>query len=195
MAPDIPFLGTYFDEIVETEADNECRAWVRKMLGAKAELGAFVASRRLPPVRRGTEDETGTETGTGAGTGTYVAFLKGSFNLGFRYSFPEGSDTIIRFPKPGHTATALRDEKVVNEVRVLEYLRQNTTIPLPRVHSWGLTAEGPLGLGPFIIMDFVEGTLLTDVLKRPTANEQERHILNPDVDNAMLDNVYRQIAG
>lgn len=71
---------------------------------------------------------------------------------------------MIRFPKPGHTLTALRDVKVTNEVTVLEYLRQNTTIPVPRVYSLGLTAEGPLGLGQFIIMEYIGGVLLSTVL-------------------------------
>lgn len=66
-------------------------------------------------------------------------------------------DVIIRFPMPGHTATALRDEKVVKGVQTMEYLRQNTDFPIPRVHSWGLLAESPRQLGPFINMDYVHG--------------------------------------
>lgn len=76
-------------------------------------------------------------------------------------------DAIIRFPKPGHAATAWRDEKVTNEVQIMEYLRRNTDIPIPRVHSWGLVAESPQQLGPFIIMDYVNGTLLSTILKQP----------------------------
>lgn len=120
-------------------------------MDAKAELADFVADRR-----------------DGDATGSYVEFLKGSFNVCFRISFSDGGqDVIIRFPKPGHTATTLRDEKVANEVQAIEYIRQHTTIPLPRVHSWGLTAESPQNLGPFIIMDYVNGTLLSTVLKNP----------------------------
>ncbi|MBE3048157.1 hypothetical protein IMZ48_37755 [Candidatus Bathyarchaeota archaeon] len=175
--PSIPSLSTYFDEMVETRGDDECRSWLSQLLDAKAELATFVASRR-----------------PGGGTGTYQGFLKGSFNVGFRYSFEQRPDAIIRFPKPGHTATALRDEKVANEARVIEYLRENTTIPLPKVHSWGLTAESPQGLGPFIIMDHVRGTILSDILTKPTADDKERHVLDADVDKAVLDKIYLQIA-
>ena len=49
--------------------------------------------------------------------GEFVRYLKGSFNLSICIKFnDEGPDAIIRFPKPGHTATALRDEKVANGV-------------------------------------------------------------------------------
>lgn len=174
----IPSLKTCFDEIEETNGDDECRAWLSRVFDAKLELATFVAGRR----GRGKVTE-------------YVGFLKGSFNFSFRFRFSdEGPDAIIRFPKPGHTATFLRDEKVTNEVQVMEYLRQNTTIPVPFVYSWGLTAESPQQFGPFIIMDFVEGTLLSTVLKQPTESTQGDIILDPSIKNSILDKIYRQTA-
>lgn len=168
-------LKTYFDELEETNGDEECKAWLNRIFDLKLELAKFVATRR-----------------TGAGDGKYVGFLKGSFNFSFRFSFNDGGpDAIIRFPKPGHTATAYRDEKVANEVQIMEYLGEKTSIPIPRVHSWGLLAESPHQLGPFIIMDYVEGVLLSSILKQL---DQEDMILNPDVDNEILDKIYRQIS-
>ncbi|KAL6409746.1 Protein kinase-like domain [Ilyonectria robusta] len=158
----IPSLKTYFDEIEETNGDDECRAWLNKVFDAKVELATFVAARR--------------------GRGKATEFDDG------------GPDAIIRFPKPGHTATALRDEKVANEVQVIEYLSQNTTIPVPRVHSWGFTSESPQQFGPFIIMDYVEGTLMSTVLKQPMESDQEDMVLDPSIDNSMLNKIYRQIA-
>ncbi|PSS23204.1 hypothetical protein M430DRAFT_64856 [Amorphotheca resinae ATCC 22711] len=105
-----------------------------------------------------------------------------------------GPNAIIRFPKPGHTAVALMDEKVTNEVQFMKYLSKNTTIPLPRVTSWGLTEESPHYLGPFIIMDYVDGTRLSTILKQPTKHDQEDVVLSPDIDNTTLDIVYDQIA-
>ncbi|KAJ5675436.1 hypothetical protein N7462_008333 [Penicillium macrosclerotiorum] len=167
-------LETYFDELEETNGDDECRAWLSRAFDSKDELAIFVAKHR-----------------EGEKPGKYVDFLKGSFNFSFRFSFVDGRpDVIIRFPKPGHTATLYRDEKVANEVQVMEYLRQNTDIPIPRVHSWGLTAESPQHLGPFIIMDYVNGTLLSTVLKQP---DQENMVMNPNIDNTMLDKIYYQI--
>src|SRR5687767_14174073 len=106
----ISSLKTYFDEIEETNGDKEFKVWLSKVFDVKLELAKFVASRRLGP---GVVTE-------------YVGFLKGSFNFSFRFKFDEGPDTIIRFPKPGHVATALMDEKVANEVRVVEYLSAYT---------------------------------------------------------------------
>ena len=168
-------LKTYFDEIAETNGDNECRAWLDKVFDSRAELLSFVASRR----------------GKGR-NGKYVGFLKGSFNFSFRFSFDDGPDAIIRFPKPGHTA--FRDEKVANEVQIMEYLSRYTTIPIPRVHSWGLTAESPQQFGPFIIMDYIDGVLLSTILKQSTESDQEGVILNPKVDNTTLEMLYHQIA-
>jgi hypothetical protein len=168
-------LKTYFDEIEETNGDDECKAWLDKVFDSKAELATFVASYR-----------------EGGGIGSYIGFLKGSFNFSFRFSFSDGGpDTIIRFPKLGHTATAYRDEKVTNEVQIMKYLSENTDIPLPRIHSWGLTADSPKELGPFIIMDYVNGTPLSNILKQP---DQEDVVLNPNIDSTTLDKIYHQIS-
>lgn len=174
----ISSLKTYFDETEGTKGDDECRAWLSRVLDAKLELATFVAAR----MGRGRATE-------------YVGFLKGSFNFSLRFKFrDDGPDAIIRFPKPGHTATTLRDEKVANEVQVMDYLTKHTTIPIPRVYSWGLTADSPHQLGPFIIMDFVPGILLSKILKQPTDSEQDAHVLDPDIDDAKLDKIYGQIA-
>jgi hypothetical protein len=169
---------TVFDEIAETDGDNEWKAWLEKVFASRNEIVAFVAGRR--------------EEGK---AGEFVRYLKGSFNLSICIKFGDGGpNAIIRFPKPGHTATALRDEKVANEVQFMKYLSQNTTIPLPRVISWGSTEESPQQLGPFIIMDYVDGTRLSTILKQQTENDQEDVVLNPDINDTTLDIVYDQIA-
>ena len=38
----------------------------------------------------------------------------------------------------------------------MKYVAANTTLPVPHVYTWGTAAENPLGLGPFIIMDYIE---------------------------------------
>ena len=131
----------------------------------------------------------------GQGTGKYLGFFKGSFNVSFHIGFGEGKPSaLIRFVKPGHTLTAWREEKVVNEVRVIEYLREHTTIPLPCIRFWGLEDESPARLGPFMIMDFIQGVRLSTFLKQPTEDDQADLILNPDISEATLDTIYDQIA-
>jgi len=105
-------------------------------------------------------------------------------------SGPQGPNAIIRFPGPGHTT--FRDEKVTNEVQIIKLLREQTTIPVPRLISWGLTEDSPQQFGPFIISDFVEGVHLSDILKDPT--DRERLYLDPKINREVLDDVFEQIA-
>lgn len=169
---------TVFDEIAENDGDNEWKAWLEEVFTAKYEIVSFVAGRR--------------EKGK---AGEFVRYLRGSFNFCICVTFNDGGpDAVIRFPKPGHTSTALRDEKVANEVQFMKYLRQNTTIPLPQVIDWGLTEESPQRLGPFIIMEYVDGTRLSTFLQQPTENEGEDVVLNPEIDDTTLDIIYDQLA-
>jgi hypothetical protein len=117
---------TEFDELAETDGDNEWKAWLSKVIDVKQEIVDFVASRQGKPA------------------GEFDGYLKGSFNLSLVVRFNDGGPkAVIRFPKPGHTATAFRDEKVRNEVQFLNYLRENTTIPVPQVVSWGTIENSP----------------------------------------------------
>ena len=45
-----------------------------------------------------------------------------------------------------------------------------------------------------MIMDYVDGVFLSDILEIQADGEMD-HTLNPDIDNAMLNGIYRQIAG
>jgi aminoglycoside phosphotransferase (APT) family kinase protein len=161
---------TAYDEIAQLEEDNECRVWITKVIAAKKDIAAFVSSRR-----------------PGCPEGEFDQFMNGSFNFCVCIRFNDGgSNSVIRFPKPGHTLTSQREEKVRSEVRVLEYLREKTNLPVPNVTSWGLTDESPKNLGPFIIMDFVDGTSLSTLLKQPVQSEGEDVILRSDIEDARL---------
>jgi hypothetical protein len=160
---------TVHDSIAEADADDECRVWIRRLLNAKEEIVAFVDSRLGGP-----------------GTGEYLGFFKGSFNVSFRIGFGESrTSALIRFAKPVHTYSPWRDEKVVNEIRVIEYLREHTTIPLPHIRCWGAADESPALLGSFI-MDFIEGVRLSTFLEQPMDDEQRDLILNLTIDEAKV---------
>ncbi|KAH8706955.1 putative altered inheritance of mitochondria protein 9, mitochondrial [Phaeosphaeriaceae sp. PMI808] len=169
---------TAYDEIAEVEANDEYRAWLVKTIGAKEEIVAFVSSRRQ-----------------GHPKGEFDGYLQGSFNFCISVRFDDGGPkAIIRFPKPGHTLTTRREEKLKSEVQVLEYLREKTKLPVPYVTSWGLTDESPGNLGPFIIMNHIAGTSLTKLLMQPIQSAGEDVILRDDIDDAKLDYVYEQLA-
>jgi hypothetical protein len=52
-------------------------------------------------------------------------------------------------------SNAFADEKVRVEVATLRYIEKMTSVPVPHVYHWGTAAENPLGLGAFIIMDYI----------------------------------------
>ena len=164
---------TLFDELAEKHGDDQWDEWKAKVLDAKEEIAAFVASRR---------------PGRGA---EVLDWFQGSFNLCLQIMYNDGTpDVMIRFPGPGHTT--FRDEKIRNEVQVIQFLQESTSIPVPRLFSWGHTEDSPQHLGPFMISEFVEGVHLSDVLKDP-ADPKCLH-LDPDMDKNILDNVFTQMA-
>ncbi|KAF1912802.1 phosphotransferase enzyme family protein-like protein [Ampelomyces quisqualis] len=164
---------TLFDELAEKLGDDQWDEWKAKVLDAKEEIAAFVASRR---------------PGRGA---EVLDWFQGSFNFCLQIMYNDGTpDVIIRFPGPGHTT--FRDEKIQNEVQVIQFLQDKTSIPVPRLFSWGLTKDSPRNLGPFMISEFVEGVHLSDVLKDPA--DPKRLYLNPNIDENILDNVYHQLS-
>lgn len=169
-----------YDFIAVENAKDKRLAFARKLIRAVNDVVSFV------------DDRLGWN-----GAGEYNGFFKGSFNISLDVKHGESDERVlIRFPFPGNIYGPWRDEKVKNEVMVMDYLREHTTsIPVPRVRDWGFTKESPQQLGPFIIMDFIEGQNLSDLLQQPTENREEPIVLNPDIDEEKLDLVYEQIAG
>ncbi|KAH7370306.1 hypothetical protein BKA65DRAFT_488132 [Rhexocercosporidium sp. MPI-PUGE-AT-0058] len=117
--------------------------------------------------------------------GEFLRFFKGSFNLSIAVRNSVTNErVIIRFPIPGKVYDLWRAKKVKHEVMVMTYLREHTSIPVPQSQQ----------LGPFIIMEFMEGENLGDILKKPTPNEADLAILDPDIDEAKLNGIFEQLA-
>lgn len=167
-----------YDFIAKRNADDERLAFARKLIDAKDDIVSFV-DKRLE----------------WNGAGEHDDFLGGSFNVSLKAKRGDSNEhVIIRFPYLGKIYEPWREEKVTNEVMAMNYIREHTSIPVPRVRCWGLTEESPQQLGPFIIMDFVEGQSLSKFLAQPTEDETELKFLDPNVDDAKLDTIYEQIA-
>ena len=81
------------------------------------------------------------------------------------------------------------DEKVHMEVEALDLIRKRTTIPVPEVKAWGHSRQNPLGLGPFLIIEFIQGTRLSQILTKPNSR-----LLRGDISDNDLDTLYRQMA-
>ncbi|KAF1944450.1 hypothetical protein EJ02DRAFT_510131 [Clathrospora elynae] len=165
-----------FDKLAETDGDAEFQAWLSKLVNAKQDVVAFV-TRQL-------ESDT---------AGELDSYLKGSFNLDLVVKLGDGGKAVIRFPKPGHTATSFREKKVRNEACFLHYVRDKTTISVPYMLRWGMTQDTLCQLGPFMIMEYIHGTTLSNLLKKPTETDQDEVILATDVENAKLDYVYERL--
>ncbi|PGH13007.1 hypothetical protein AJ80_06491 [Polytolypa hystricis UAMH7299] len=78
----------------------------------------------------------------------------------------------------------------------MKFIRRNTSIPVPEVIAHGTAAENPTGLGPFIIMTWIEGTRMKELLEKrfPTMDGSDEAILNPNIDDKILRSLYDEVA-
>jgi aminoglycoside phosphotransferase (APT) family kinase protein len=116
-------------------------------------------------------------------------FLNGAYNLGQRFAFDDGTIWFLRLPRASSISPEYADEKVAMEVEALHLIRENTSIPVPEIHAWGFSEENPLGLGPFMLMSFIDGVCLKDVLGEDGSRLLKEGIPDPDIEY-----VYRQMA-
>jgi hypothetical protein len=120
-------------------------------------------------------------------------FLHGAYNVGQKATFSDGTAWLVRFPRVGNVCGDYADEKVAMEVEVMSLIHEKTTIPVPHIKAWGLAASNPLGLGPFIIMDFIDGVSLNGLLKNPNAEPATR-LIKEDISDGDIEFIYRQFA-
>lgn len=120
-------------------------------------------------------------------------FHHGAFNAGMKMAFSDGTAWMVRFPRVGMVCDQIVDEKVVMEVAALNLIRDRTNIPVPKVYAWGPAASNPLGLGPFIMMDFIEGVNLSSILQDPEAERRSR-VMRDDISDSDIEQIYRQMA-
>lgn len=118
---------------------------------------------------------------------------KGAFNAFYRIRFADDTSALIRFPQPAYFQYA--EEKLVAEVAAMRYISDHTTIPLPFILHYGMKEESPGGLGPFIIMEWVENTGdVVDVLNNPGLADGIPAVLDPNIDEKKLEHMYSQMA-
>ena len=91
--------------------------------------------------------------------------------------------TIFRFPILGKVA--FPKEKVIDEVSVMKYVAKHTSIPIPR-----LVRVSDSSWGPCIVMEFIEGGLLSDTLKAP-GEPGKLEVLDPNINTQTLTKAYR----
>lgn len=116
-------------------------------------------------------------------------FLNGSYNLCQKLHFCDGTTWLLRMPIVGSVCDEYADEKIAMEVEVLNLLRDRN-IPVPGIIAWGLTAANPLGLGPYIVMDFIEGVSVNTLLRQ----QHNTRLLRDDICDDDVKFLYRQFA-
>ena len=81
------------------------------------------------------------------------------------------------------------------EVATMRLVAEHTTIPVPRIYHYGTADDNPLGLGAFIIMDYVEHEMnMSDAMADPSLAPEEDHVLDPNIEDKKLEFFYRQLA-
>jgi hypothetical protein len=77
-------------------------------------------------------------------------------------------------------------------VAVINLIRYETTIPVPKIKAWGVAAQNPLGLGPFIIMEFIQdGVSFNDLFKDLNSGTR---LLREDLSDNEMGIIYKQFA-
>ncbi|CAI7583848.1 unnamed protein product [Penicillium discolor] len=178
MSPIMKGKLMYFDEVAWDKSDEELSTWQTTLLtsGSMKRITMLIKTHR-----KGIADQLFTPQ-------------KGSFNVVIRLRFIDGASAIIRFPIPGYSI--FPDEKLQHEVSVMRFLERNTEIRIPHIFHHGSRAESPLGLGPFIIMEYIDHNAdLVDALNTPGIPDEERPVLDPNIDEDRLRSVYNQMAG
>ncbi len=100
--------------------------------------------------------------------------------------FNDGTEWLVRFAQHGSVCGEYADEKVAMEVETLSLIGTQTDIPVPAIHAWGLAEANPLGLDPFIIMDFIDGVPLENILRKDLNNR----LIRDDISDHDMEYIY-----
>jgi hypothetical protein len=107
--------------------------------------------------------------------------------------FENSPAAVIRYLLPA--TLRFPEEKIRDEVAVMRFLREHTSISIPRVIHQGRADESQLSLGPFIVMEYArhDSTMYAS-LNTPGRPTNLRGVLDPDIAEEKLEILYRQLA-
>lgn len=96
---------------------------------------------------------------------------QGSYNVVYEVIFSDGVSWAVRVPcLPWDTE---RERMMQLDMVGLQYVVENTSLPIPHVHAYDCANNNVLG-HPYVIMDYVHGTRLIDVWNEPSWWSGER---------------------
>ncbi|KAG9604882.1 hypothetical protein KCU77_g945, partial [Aureobasidium melanogenum] len=116
----------------------------------------------------------------------------GSFNSCHKVLFEDGTAWAVRVPIPCRVMHPY--EKICREVAIMEFVKANTTIPIPRVIAFGTAAENhDPAIGPFLITEWVEGKPVTAFLEK-LPQPSWGPVLRENIEEHQLRTIYSQMA-
>ncbi|KAL4920049.1 kinase-like domain-containing protein [Aspergillus aurantiobrunneus] len=162
-----------WDDRVQASHRTESLSWADKFNRARgAQIAAWVSTFRDNQPSEVVEDDCG------------------SFNWCCKVRFSDGLQWMVRFSVPGRVIRG--DQKLRHEAATMQFVKEKTNIPIPSIIAWGVSDENPLGLGPFMIMEFIEGQPLDMIFGERAPDDA--HVLRPGISDDEFRIVYRQIA-
>ena len=158
-----------FDHIAESKQERKATVWLKLFSSRSPEiLSMQLAAKHRPgkPL-------------------SACLWKSGAFNICYRVKYEDGLHVIVRFAALGRAVP--RREKVQNEVAVMKYVRRSSSIPIPEVFGSGICWAGP-----YIVMSFLEGEPLSQLLKDRSV--QGRPVLSPQISDRSLKRAYKEMA-
>lgn len=128
-------------------------------------------------------------------TATWVSPMRiGGYNNLYGMQI-EGSKNDVMIRLPQLSLAQFPDEKTFREAAVANFIAQNTLVPLPPVLFYGVS-DPDREIGPFTIIPFVEncGSMSRAIAMPNEKDPTEAHMLNPDIDEGLLEDFYTKIA-
>ncbi|KAJ6191671.1 phosphotransferase enzyme family protein [Penicillium mononematosum] len=104
----------------------------------------------------------------------------GAFNICYRVTFENGDRVVVRFAALGRVIA--RNEKIEDEVALIHFVAQHTTIPVPKILGFGKCV-----VVPYIVMSFVEGSPLSGY---PRDSPRETDTLSLNIPISVLRKAY-----
>ncbi|KAH6697237.1 hypothetical protein F5X68DRAFT_238615 [Plectosphaerella plurivora] len=122
---------------------------------------------------------------------TLVSPLVGrGFNMLYRVHVEDRApDIMVRLPCT--TLIQFPEEKTAQEAATAALVAKETKLPIPQLHFYGKNSPA----GPYIMMDRVEMSgSVSARLTKPSEDSSNPHSLDPEVDDAILNSIWGQIA-
>lgn len=118
-----------------------------------------------------------------------LIFLIGSYNPVQKLLFEDSTALPLCFPRVISVSHRNANEKVPMENEALYLIRKEIALPVLEVWVQGVADMNPLDLGPFILIIFIDGKYLKDILI-----SNGSRVLKDDISNDTMEMVYRQMA-